>query len=146
LQASRFLLLLAPISTALLALACASPPRGNSSGTATPGTVAGPGGTYEGLLVIEGRPFEATLTLGRTGPRTLSGTMVVVSPVEIDGSVDGVVIDDLLRLIVTYEGVDGCDGTISGILDVGDASGTLAGPVTVDDCRGPVAGALDLRR
>ena len=103
-------------------------------------------GSYEGRLLIEGRPFRATLTLRRSTARSLTGSLVVVSPVEIDGAVEGVVVDGLLRLIVSYEGADGCDGTIAGIFDVAPESPSVRGPVMVDDCRGPVAGALDFRR
>ena len=103
-------------------------------------------GSYEGRLLIEGRPFRATLTLQRSAARSLRGSLVVVSPVEIDGAVEGVVVDGLLRLIVSYEGADGCDGTIAGIFDVAPESPSVTGPVMVDDCRGPVAGALDFRR
>jgi hypothetical protein len=137
----------APIAVAVVAACTAAPmPPPLPPPDADAASVDVLVGAYEGRLLIEGRPFRATMTLRRSGARTLTGSLVVVSPVEIDGSVEGVVVDGLLRLIVTYEGADGCGGTIAGILDVPTDSPTLAGPVTVHDCRGPVAGGLDFRR
>jgi len=111
-----------------------------------PGYAYNVSGTYAGRLMVEDRPFDATLRL-RTGiGGRVSGQLQVVSPVEIDGSVRGVLIDDLLRLTVTYRSADGCDGLVEGILTVQPGGDTVDGPVTIADCGDPIAARLSFRR
>ena len=131
----------APLSVLLLVTAvagCAGSP---------PSTVPGPalGGTYVGRFIFEGRRFEAILNVSSTNGR-VAGSFRVSAPIEIQGDVDGVGIDDLLRLTVTYEGSMGCNGRIEGILDVLDQGTVLEGPVRVEDCGPPVAGHMSFRR
>lgn len=109
-------------------------------------------GAYAGSIVIDSQTFAATLTLRASEPMRvdgafrLDGVLRIPSPVEIEGEVDGIAIDDILRLSVEYRSVDGCDGRIDGILDVTRDGDALDGPVTVEDCGEPVAGQLTLRR
>ena len=103
-------------------------------------------GSYSGRFMVDDQLFDATLSL-RTAPGgRVAGTFRVVSPVVIDGRVRGIVLDDLLRLIVTYRNEDGCDGRIEGILDIVRGGGVIDGPVTVSDCGEPIAGRMSFRR
>ena len=85
-----------------------------------------------------------SLRVGRNG--SLSGTMRVVAPFRLDGSVQGRQIDDVVRIQVMYENEDGCDGRIEGVLDVARGGNSATGPVTIDDCGAPTAGTLSFRR
>ncbi len=125
----------------MLGVACASAPRPGDAGYAY-----NVSGSYTGRFIVDDRPFDATLRL-RTAPGgRVDGTFRVVSPVEIDGRVRGNVLDDLLRLTVTYRNEDGCDGRIEGILDIDRGGGVIDGPVTVSDCGEAVAGRMSFRR
>lgn len=110
------------------------------------GARSGVDGPYEGAVTVGDQQFPSTLSLetGRDG--RVTGMLRVASPIDIDGEVRGVVIDDLLRITVTYDADAGCDGTVEGILDVGRRGAFLEGPVTIDDCGVPVAGRMTFRR
>ena len=123
----------------LAAMACAS-----GSGPGSAGYPYNVRGSYVGRLVIEDRPFDARLQLRTEPGGRVAGSLRVVSPVEIDGSVRGRVIDDLLRITVAYTGTGGCDGRLEGILDIGTGGSRIDGPVTIFDCGDPVGARLTL--
>ncbi len=103
-------------------------------------------GSYAGRFMVDNQPFDATLRL-RTAPGgRVSGMFRVLSPVAIEGRVRGNVVDDLLRLIVTYRTENGCDGRIEGILDIARGGSVIDGPVTVSDCGEPISGRMSFRR
>lgn len=134
------------VCAALLALAACAANPGPGVGPGTPGYEYNVEGAYRGSFVFDGQPFGATLRLSTSERGRVSGAFRVGAPVEIDGPVRGVVIDDLLRISVEYTTADGCDALIEGILTVESGGGQIAGPVTVTDCTGPVAGRMDFRR
>jgi len=120
------------------------------AGTAVPG----PGetgypynvsGSYEGRFVFDGQPFDASLQLRTDAGGHVRGAFLIARPVNIEGRAEGVVVDDLLRLTVTYRGADGCDGTVEGILTIEAGGAAFEGPVTVTDCAPPVAGRMSFR-
>ena len=90
--------------------------------------------------------FASTLQLRGSGPGRVSGAFRVSDPIDIQGVVTGVVLDDLLRIKVTWRGPDGCDGVIDGILDILEEGRVLEGPVSVADCGEPVAGRMSFKR
>jgi len=115
------------------------------------GSVPGPGatgypynvqGSYEGRFVFDGQPFDASLQLRTESGGRVRGAFLIAPPMSIEGRAEGVVIDDLLRLTVTYRSAEGCDGTVEGILDIEPGGRTFEGPVTVRDCAPPVAGRM----
>ncbi len=108
-------------------------------------------GRYAGRLMIEGQPFDATFDLrtGRGG--RVRGTYSVRAPLEIDGNFDGRIIDDLLRVTLTYEGDQqdagqACRGRVEGILSISRGGGVVDGPITIDDCGDPLPGTMSFRR
>ena len=103
------------------------------------------GGSYVGRLFVGGSPFDATLQLRTLVGGRVAGGFRVTSPVELDGPVRGSVVDDLLRITITYAGPDGCDGRIEGILTVEPGGDVVEGPVTVTDCRSRDAGTMSFR-
>lgn len=103
-------------------------------------------GTFHGRFVFGTDGFRSTLQLRSAGPGRVAGAFRVSDPIEIQGVVTGVVVDDLLRIRVTWNGPDGCDGMIEGILDVRDGGSEIDGPVTVADCGEPVAGRMSFTR
>ncbi|MDA0327993.1 MAG: hypothetical protein O2958_03110 [Gemmatimonadetes bacterium] len=125
----------------LLTVACASAPRPGDPGY--PFNVVG---SYTGRFLIDNQPFDANIQLRTTSGGRVSGAFRVVAPFEIEGQIDGVVADDLLRLTVRYRNPQGCDGRIEGILSVEEGGGTFEGPVTVTDCGSPTAGRMSFRR
>jgi len=132
---------------AVLIAACAGTP-----GPGEPGYAYDVTGAYTGRLTVEGEPFDATLELrtGRGG-RVL-GSFEVSAPLEIDGRVDGTLIDDLLRVRLTYESADAgsgsapCESRIEGILTVSGRGAVVDGPVTIDDCGDSLPGRMSFRR
>jgi len=96
--------------------------------------------------MIDDQPFDATLQLRTTAGGRVRGGVRVAMPAEIDGRVEGTVIDDLLRVTVTYRDPSGCEGRIEGIITIERGGRTLDGPVTVTDCSGPIAGRMSFRR
>lgn len=139
------------LATALAPIVTACATAGPEPGPVPRGGPAAVG-SYAGSVVIDGQTFGATLTLRASESMAvarafrLDGVLRIPSPVEIEGAVDGIAIDDIVRLRVEYRSVDGCDGRIEGILDVTRDGDALDGPVTVADCGEPVAGRLTLRR
>jgi len=125
--------------------------------TAVPGCAGGPrpgdvgyafnvSGDYFGRVHLEGEPFDATVSLSTGRRGTVSGSFKVSVPVLIVGQVEGVIIDDLFRIRITYLSPGGCDGVIEGILTVTRGGSPVEGPVTIRDCGEPVSGRLALRR
>ncbi|MDX1646189.1 MAG: hypothetical protein R3304_03500 [Longimicrobiales bacterium] len=111
----------------------------------------GPGGppvvgAYTGSLTADGQTFGATLRLEAASPGRSAGTLSISDPVAVEGDVSAVAIRGLLRIDVAYTDAQGCEGRISGILDVENDGGILEGPVTLMDCGEPVAGRLRFRR
>lgn len=122
-------------------VACAGAPRPGDPGY--PYNVVG---AYAGRFMIDDQPFDATLRLRIASGGRVDGAFRVVSPVEIEGAVRGNVLDDLLRLRVSYRNSAGCSGSIEGILTVERGGGTIEGPVTVTDCGDQIAGRMSFRR
>ena len=118
-------------------------------------TLPGPGdagyrfnvsGSYSGRFMFDDQPFDATLQLRTGSSGSVSGAFLVSSPVVIEGRATGAVVDNLLRLAVSYRNPDGCDGTIEGILTIEPGGGVIEGPVAVNDCGDPVSGRMSFRR
>lgn len=103
-------------------------------------------GSYVGRFMFHGQPFDATLQLRTGSGGTVRGGFRIADPVVIDGLAEGVIIDDLLRLTVSYRSEDGCDSRVEGILTIERGGSTIDGPVTVTDCGEPVAGTMSFRR
>ena len=124
------------------------------AGSAGPGQAGYPynvDGLYTGRLTVERERFDATLRLetGRGG--RVRGSFMVSAPLEIEGSVEGRLIDDLLRLRLTYQGAERggsrpCASRIEGILSVDSGGGIVEGPVTITDCGDSLAGRMSFRR
>lgn len=128
---------------AILAVsACASV----SDHPAPPGAEAAIIGSYEGHFVFDSERFRSTLQLRSAGPGRVAGAFRVSDPIEIEGVASGVVIDDLLRIKITWRSLDGCDGTIEGILSIADRGREIDGPVSVADCGEPVAGRMSFSK
>ncbi len=130
----------------ILAAACASGPGPGQSGY--PYNVDG---RYSGRLMVEGEPFDATFDLatGRSG--RVRGSFIVRAPLEIQGDIDGRVVDDLLRVTLIYAntGPDGrqtCEGVVEGVLTVSPGGGIVDGPVTITDCGDALPGRMSFRR
>ena len=105
-------------------------------------------GDYSGRLVVGGESFDAELELDRAGDRGVRGRFLVREPYEIDGSVEGALVDDLLRITVTYRSGQqaNCPGRIEGILNVDAGGEVIEGPATISDCGDSLAGRLSFRR
>jgi len=109
-------------------------------------------GLYAGRLMVDGEPFDGTLELrtGRGG--RVRGSFSVRAPLEIEGRVEGSVVDDLLRVTLTYEsaargaGGQACESRIEGILTVTAGGDIFEGPVTITDCGDALPGRMSFRR
>ena len=128
---------------ALLLAAC-----GGGPGPGDPGYPYNLVGVYTGRLTVEGEAFDAELDLSTSRGGRVRGTFRVRQPLEIDGRAEGTVIDDLLRLTVTYrsDGRADCDGRVEGILTVETGGGVIEGPVTIADCDDALSGRMSFRR
>ena len=129
--------------TAFLLAAC-----GGGPGPGDPGYAYNVMGVYPGRLVVEGEPFDAELELSTSRGGRVRGSFRVRQPLAIDGRVEGTVIDDLLRLTVTYrsDGRAVCNGRVEGILTVERGGDLIEGPVTIADCDDALAGHMSFRR
>lgn len=108
-------------------------------------------GRYTGLLVADSEPFDATLDLSTGRGGRVRGSFTVPAPLEIEGGVEGIVIDDLLRVTLLYDaGGDGsaadCPGRIEGVLTISPGGEAVNGPVTITDCVDRLVGRLSFRR
>ena len=103
-------------------------------------------GDYAGRVFFAGEPFDATIELDTRGGGAVTGSFRVRQPVLIDGRVEGVLVDDLFRIRVSYRSPGGCDGSMEGVLTVERGGATFEGPVTVRDCGEPIAGRLAFER
>jgi hypothetical protein len=124
------------------------------AGTPGPGDLGYPynvEGPYGGRLMVGEAPFEAMLELRTARGGRVRGSFSISAPLEIDGSVNGAVVDDLLRVTLTYEGTSGgagrpCEGRVEGILSISAGGEVIDGPVTVTDCGDALPGRMSLRR
>ncbi len=103
-------------------------------------------GSYAGRFTFDNQRFDATLQLRTHSGGEVTGGFRVSAPVEIDGGAVGAIVDNLLRLAITYRSPAGCDGRIEGILTIEEGGTIIDGPVTVTDCGAPVAGRMSFRR
>lgn len=131
------------LTMALLLAAC-----GGGPGPGDPGYPYNLAGVYTGRLTVEGEAFDAELELSTSRGGRVRGTFRVRHPLQIDGRAEGTVIDDLLRLTVTYrsDGRTDCDGRVEGILTVEAGGGVIEGPVTIADCDDALSGRMNFRR
>ena len=134
------------IAAVVLATACAGGPRPGDAGYAY-----NVDGLYSGRVMVDGEPFDATLELGTSVGGRVRGSFGVRAPLSIEGEVEGRVVDDLVRLTLTYEGAGGdgataCEGRLDGILTVSPGGDVLDGPVTISDCGDAIAGRVSFRR
>jgi hypothetical protein len=129
--------------TMLLLCACAGAPRPGQSGYAY-----NVRGLYAGRLQVEGEAFDAELELSTALGGAVRGTFRVRQPLEIDGRVEGAVVDNLVRLTVVYRSTDrrDCAGRIEGILTVEPGGDVLDGPATISDCGDALPGHMSFRR
>ena len=131
------------VTFAILAVsACASAPNHPEPPRAEAAII----GSYEGHFVFGSERFRSALELRGAGPDRVAGAFRVSDPIEIEGVASGVVIDSLLRIKITWRSLDGCDGTIEGILSITDRGREIDGPVSVADCGEPVAGRMSFSR
>jgi hypothetical protein len=121
--------------------ACASAP-----GPGDPGYGFNLEGRYEGRVHLDDQPFDALLSLTTEPDGRVRGTFRVRDGVALDGQVEGVIVDDLLRIRITYVSPGGCDGSMDGVLTIEPGGIALDGPVAVRDCTGPASGRLAFRR
>lgn len=130
-----------------LLVACAGTP-----GPGDPGYAYNLDGVYAGRLTAEDQRFDATLDLRTARGGRVRGSFEVSAPLEIEGRVDGTLLDDLLRITLTYEGSGGssggqpCQSRIEGILTVNRGGGVVDGPVTITDCGDALAGRMSFRK
>lgn len=134
-----------PLGVAFALAACAGAPGPGGAGYAY-----NVDGRYSGRLVVENEPFDATLDLETRQGGRVRGSFAVRAPLEVRGSAAGTVVDDLVRLTLTYERPDGATGTcesrIEGILTVSPGGAVLDGPVTITDCGDALPGRVSFRR
>jgi len=128
---------------ALLLAACGGAPRPGQ-----PGYAYNVRGVYAGRLQVESESFAAELELSTALGGAVRGTFRVRQPLEIDGRVEGAVIENLVRLTVTHRTADrpACVSRIEGILTVEPGGGVIDGPATISDCGDPLAGRMSFRR
>lgn len=134
-----------PLWTVFALAACAGTPGPGDAGYAY-----NVNGHYVGTLVVERERFDATLDLDTRPGGGVRGSFDVRAPLEITGSVEGAVVEDLLRLTLTYEREGGtprgCESRIEGILTVTPGGSVLDGAVTITDCGDALAGRMSFRR
>jgi hypothetical protein len=131
------------IALTTLLVACAGTP-----GPGDRGYAYNLDGVYAGRLTVEDQRFDATLDLRTARGGRVRGSFEVSAPLEIGGRVDGTLLDDLLRVALSYESSDGqaCQSRIEGILTVERGGGVVDGPVTITDCGDALAGRMSFRR
>jgi hypothetical protein len=134
------------VAAAASILACAGTPGPGDAGYAY-----NVQGTYGGRLMVDGEPFDATLDLRTARGGRVRGSFEVRAPLEIAGTVDGSIVDDLVRLTLSYASTDGgrgstCDSRVEGILSVSPGGEVIDGPVTITDCGDALPGRMSFRR
>jgi len=139
--------LIPSITATMLLGACAGNPAPGDAGYAF-----NVEGLYAGRLMVEGDPFDGTVELrtGRGG--RVRGSFVMRAPLEVEGRLEGSLVDDLLRVTLTYEteprgpGTTACESLIEGILTVSRGGDVFEGPVTITDCGDALSGRMSFRR
>ncbi|MEQ1857019.1 MAG: hypothetical protein ABL963_11130 [Longimicrobiales bacterium] len=131
------------VATTFLLGACGGTPGPGQSGYAY-----NVRGVYAGRLQVEEESFDAELELATNLGGRVSGDFRVRRPLEIEGRVEGAIVDDLLRLSVTYRSTGGtdCVGRIDGILTIDRGGIGIDGPATISDCGDPLPGHMSFRR
>ena len=123
--------------------ACAGAGAPSAGAPTYPFNVAG---GYAGRFTIDGQPFESTLQLRTAVDGSVTGGFRVTDPIEIDGRVQGRIVDDLLRFTATYRSLNDCDDHIEGIVTITRGGGTVSGPITITTCDERIAGSMNFQR
>jgi len=124
--------------------ACAGTPGPGESGY--PYNVEG---TYTGAVSVEGQAFSGTLDVTTESGGRVSGTFEVTQPIQMDGDIEGTLVNDRLSVRMTYGNnpFTGCGGgSMTGTLTVAEGGGSMSGPVTIDDCGEILGATLSYRR
>lgn len=128
---------------ATVVLACSSNPRPGESGF--PYNVDGP---YAAVFDIDGTIYEGTVQLATAEGGAVSGALALVSPVTINGTLEGVVLNNSFAFTSPYEiEENGCSGVVAGRGVIADGGVSVTGTADVDDdCGGALAGTFTLTR
>lgn len=129
-----------------LAAACGSPPQPGD-----PGYAYNVDGEYVAEFVADdGTVYTGTMQLETLQGGEVTGTMSLVDPAPIEGTVEGLVVGADLELTVDYQIVDqGCGGVASGGGVVAEGGGSASGSVEISDgCGGgaPLSATFTLTR
>lgn len=126
--------------------ACGSPPQPGD-----PGYAYNLDGEYAAEFAADdGTVYTGTMQLETLEGGEVTGTMSLVDPAAIEGTIDGLVVGADLSLTVEYEIVDqGCGGVASGGGVIDEGGGSASGSVEISDgCGGgaPTSASFTLTR
>ena len=98
-------------------------------------------------VVVQGTPYRGMIDVAMEPGGSLGGTVQVMDPVQIGGSIEGSIAADTLDFRMPYEQANACNGVGSGRIAVAAGGATASGPAVVDDsCGGPMNGTISIQR
>ncbi len=122
----------AAISLSVLAGACAGNPQPGDSGYRF-----NLNGTYETTFEAMGTKYTGTMTVRTASAGAVTGAVLLTSPTEVIGDIEGTVVDSTFQFESSYSRDGGCGGLLTGAGRIQPNGGTSSGTIEIaDDCAG----------
>jgi len=129
---------------AALVVGCAGSPGPGDSGY--PYNVAG---DYSGSLTVAGVTMTGTIQVSTQPGGTVTGTVSVNRPIQINGTLNGALAGDQLTVGIAYGNnpATGCSGgTMDGALTIAEHGANISGAVKITDCGEILDATIDFSR
>ena len=127
-----------------LVVGCAGSPGPGDSGY--PYNVAG---DYSGSLTVAGVTMTGTIQVSTQPGGTVTGTVSVNRPIQINGTLNGALAGDQLTVGIAYGNnpATGCSGgTMDGALTIAEHGANISGAVKITDCGEILDATIDFSR
>ena len=127
-----------------LAVSCACSPGPGDAGY--PYNVAG---DYSGSLTVAGVTMTGTIQVNTQPGGSVTGTVSVNRPIQINGTLNGTLMGDQLTVGIAYGNnpATGCSGgTMDGALTISEHGANISGAVKIADCGEILDATIDFSR
>ncbi len=127
-----------------LSVSCAGSPGPGDAGY--PYNVAG---DYSGSLTVAGVTMTGTIQVNTQPGGSVTGTVSVNRPIQINGTLNGTLMGDQLTVGIAYGNnpATGCSGgTMDGALTISEHGANISGAVKIADCGEILDATIDFSR
>ncbi len=115
---------------------------GACSGNPAPGESGYPfnlNGTYDTRFEVQGTNYTGTMIVSTAPGGVVTGSVLLTSPAEVIGDIEGTVADSTFVFESTYTRDGGCGGLLTGTGGIRAEGATSSGTIEIaDDCAGGI--------